>query len=117
MEGTFGDHIWWGGAGGPDWGGVVGTGGAMAGSQMGQGVGVMSARWQVREGMAGDRRARWQLLGVVEQKGHMEGVVGQEADGWEPDGAGSLGQGGPDDQEGGMGGCMRARWQLLGVVG
>ena len=33
------------GAGGPDWGGVVGAGGAMAGSQMGQGVGARSARW------------------------------------------------------------------------
>ena len=44
-------------------------------------------------------------------------VVGQEADGREPDGAGTVGQGGSDSQEGGMAGCMRARWQLLGVVG
>ena len=34
------------GAGGPDWGGGNGVGGAMAGSQMGQGVGAWSARWQ-----------------------------------------------------------------------
>ena len=38
--------------------GVVGIGGAMAESQMGQGVGGRSARWQGREGMAGGRRAR-----------------------------------------------------------
>ena len=44
-------------------------------------------------------------------------MVGQEADGKEPDGAGAVGQGEPDGQEGGIGGCMRARWQLLGVVG
>ena len=41
------------GAGCQDWGGVVEAGGAMAGSQMGQGVGARSARWQAREGMAG----------------------------------------------------------------
>ena len=29
----------------------------------------------------------------------------------------ALEQGGPDGHEGGMGGCMMARWQLLGVVG
>ena len=33
--------------------GVVGAGGAMAGNQMGQGVGARSARWQGREEMAG----------------------------------------------------------------
>ena len=43
------------GAGGPDWGGVLGAGGVMAGSQMEQGVGARSARWQGREGMAGGR--------------------------------------------------------------
>ena len=43
------------GAGGPDWGGGNGVGGAMAGSQMGQGVEARSARWQGREGMAGGR--------------------------------------------------------------
>ena len=32
------------GAGGPDWGRVVGAGGAMAGSQRGQGVGARNAR-------------------------------------------------------------------------
>ena len=41
----------------------------------------------------------------------MAGVMGQEVDGSEPDGAGAVGQGGSDSQEGGMGGCMRARWQ------
>ena len=68
---------------------------------MGQGVGARSARWQRREGMAGGRRARWQLLEVVGQQGQMAEVVGQEADGREPDGAGSVGQGGPDGWEGG----------------
>ena len=33
--------------------GVVGAGGAMAESKLGQGVGARSARWQVREGMVG----------------------------------------------------------------
>ena len=65
----------------------------MAGSQMGQGVGARSARWQRREGMAEGRRARWQLL-VVGQEGQMAGVVGQEADGREPYGPGAVGQGG-----------------------
>ena len=44
----------------------------------------------------------------------MAGVVGQEVDCRETDGAGVVGQGGPDGQEEGMEGCMRARWQLLG---
>ena len=95
------------GVGGPNWGGVVGVGGAMAGSQMGQGVGTRIGRWQGREGMAGGRRARWQLLEVMGQEGggaggQMAGVVGQEADTREPDGAGAVGQGRPDGQEGGM---------------
>ena len=47
----------------------------------------------------------------------MAEVVGKEADGREPNGAGLVGQGGPDGQEGGMGGCIRVRLQLLGVVG
>ena len=34
------------------------------------------------------RRARWQLLGVVGQESQMEGEVGQEADGREPNGKG-----------------------------
>ena len=41
-------------AGGPDWG---------------RGSGVRSAKWQGRKEMAGGRRARWQLLGVVGQGG------------------------------------------------
>ena len=65
----------------------------MAGSQMGQAVGTRSARWQGKEGMAGRRRARWQLMGVVGQEGQMVGVVGQDADGREPDGVGAVGQG------------------------
>ena len=44
------------GVGSPDWGGCSGAGGAMAGSQMGQGVGARSARWQGREGMARGRK-------------------------------------------------------------
>ena len=83
--------------------GVVGVGGAMAGSQMGQGVGARSATWQEREGIAGGKRARWQLLGVVGQEGQMVGEVGQEADGREPAGAGAVWQGGPKGQEGGDG--------------
>ena len=81
--------------------------------------------------MARGRSARLQMVGVVGQEGQMEGVVGQEADGRQPDGAVAVGQGGPDGYDGGdgrvhegqmarregMGGCMRARWQLLGVVG
>ena len=80
--------------------GVVGVGGVMAGSQMGQEVGARSARWQQREGMVGHRRARWQLLGLWGKEGQMAGLVGQEADGRKPDGAGAVGQGGPDGQEG-----------------
>ena len=49
--------------------------------------------------MVGGRRARWQLLRVVGQEGQMTGVVGQEADGREPDGAGAVGQGGPGGRE------------------
>ena len=53
VEGTFGDDI-----GGWEQEiqiglGVVGTGEAMAGSQMRQGVCTKSARWQGREGMVG----------------------------------------------------------------
>ena len=47
--------------------------------------------------MAGCRRARWQLLGVVGQEGQIAGVVGQEGDEREPDGAGAVG-------------VRRARW-------
>ena len=88
----------------------------MARSQMGQEVGARSARWQGRVGMTGGKRARWQLLGVVEQEGQMAGVVGQEPDGREPDGAGAVGQGGLDGWEEAMAGWVRAKWQLLGVV-
>ena len=42
---------------------------------MGQGVGFRRARWQGRDRMAGDRKASWQLLGVVGQE---EGGRGQE---------------------------------------
>ena len=69
-------------------------------------------------GEGGDgRRARWQLLRVVGQVGQMAGVVGQEADSREPDGARAVGQGGSDARREEMTGCMRVRWQLLGVVG
>ena len=46
----------------------------------------------------------------------MAGMVGQKTDGKEPDGAGAVGQGGSNSWEG-MVGCMRARWQLLGILG
>ena len=37
----------------------------------------------------------------MKQKGQMAGMVGQEADGRESDGAGAVEQGGPDGWEGG----------------
>ena len=89
----------------------------MAGSQMRQGVGARSTRWQGREGMARGRRVRWQLLGVVGQEGQMAGVVGQEADGREPDGAGAVGQGGPDGQEGGDGRVHEGQMVVAGGSG
>ena len=89
------------GAGGPDWGGVVGVGGAMAGKQMGQGVGTRSARWQGREGMAGGRWARYAVAGGGEEG--VPEVVAQEADGRRSGLAGAVAQGGPDGWEGGDG--------------
>ena len=70
VEGTFGDDVWWGGGrrSGLEWG-VVGAGGAMAGSQMGQGVGASSARWQGREGMAGAGGPDGGCWGMVWQEG------------------------------------------------
>ena len=53
--------------------------------------------------MAGGRRARWQLLGVVGQEGQM--------------GQGQWGKEGQMARREGMEGCMKARWQLLGVGG
>ena len=57
--------------------------------------------------MAGGRRDRWQLLGVV----------GQEADGREPDGAGAVRQGGLDDQEGGDGRLYEGQMAVAGNSG
>ena len=97
----------------------------MAGSQMGQGAGARSVKWQGREGMAGGRRARWQLLGVVGQEGQIAGVVGQEADGREPDGEGARRArwlGGRDGRvhegqmavAGGSGGDMEQEFKMAG---
>ena len=82
------------------------------------------ARWDRKlwPGVPDGRGGRgWQVTGghmAVVGSGGAGGpdgrVVGQEADGNESDGAWAVGQGGPDSQEGGMGGCMRTRWQLLG---
>ena len=52
---------------------------------------------------------RW----VVGQEGQMTGMVGQEADGREPDGAGQ-GQGGPDGQEGGNGSVHEGQMAVAG---
>ena len=74
--------------------------------------------------MAGCRRARWQLLGVVGQEvgggagGPDSRVVGQEGDGREPDWAEEVGARRvrwPTREE--MAGYRRARWQFLWVVG
>ena len=89
------------GAGGPDWGGGSG------GRRQWQG-----ARWDkelapgVPDGRAGlgmvwaggPDGSCWGWWGrrVVGHEGQMAGVVGQEADGREPDGAGAVGQGWPD---------------------
>ena len=81
--GTFGDDIWWGGGGVGQLGvRLVGAGGAMAGSQMGQG--------------------QWGKGGTDDWEG-MDGRVqeGQMAV------AGGDGAGGPDSRGGGAGG----RWQ------
>ena len=69
------------------------------------------------EGMAGGRRTRWQLLGVVVQEGQMAGVVWQEADGREPDGIGVVGQGGPDDWGGGNGRVHEGQMAVSGGSG
>ena len=96
--------------------GVVGAGGAMAGSQMRQAVGARSTRWQGAGGPDSTcwgwwgRRARWQ--GKWGRR-LMAGVVGQEAYGREPDGAGAVGQGGADGQEVGNGRMHEGQWQLL----
>ena len=49
------------GAGGSDWGGSSGAGGAMAECQMGQGVGTRGARWQLlgEVGVTWSRSSRW----------------------------------------------------------
>ena len=75
--------------------GIVGAGGAMAGSQMGQGVGASSARWW------GGREWQGQEGQMAVARGGGAGgsdsrVVGLEADGREPDGMGN--------------GARRARW-------
>ena len=57
--------------------------------------------------MTGGRRARWQLMGVV----------GQEADYREPDGAGAVGQGGPDCKKGGDGRVHDGQMAVAGGSG
>ena len=47
----------------------------------------------------------------------MAGMVGQEAVGKKPDGEGQWGKEGQMARKERMAGYMRARWQLLGVVG
>ena len=85
--------------GGPDWGGV--SEGRSGNGREPDGTGSWDQECQMA-GEGGNGRglegqmARWQLLGVVGQEGQMAGVVGQEADDREPDGAGAVGQGGPD---------------------
>ena len=76
------------GAGGPDWGGVVGQEGQWQGARWDRelGPGVPDGR-----GGRGWQGARWQLLGVVGEEGKITGVVGQEADCREPDGTGAVG--------------------------
>ena len=112
MEGTFGDGRV--GLGGPDWGG--GSGDRRGNGREPDGTGSWGQECQMAgEGqIAGDRRVRWQLLGVVGQEGQMAGVVRQEDYGREPDGGGGVGQGGPDGQEEGDGrvheGQMAVAW-------
>ena len=69
VEGTFGDNIWWGGVGGPDWGG--GSGGRRGDGRDPDGTGSCGQECQMAgEGGNGrGRRARWQLLGLVGQEG------------------------------------------------
>ena len=96
VEGTFGDDIWWsgvgmgaelpdggggGGAGGPDSRGWWGQEGQWQGTRWGRAVRVSRVRWQEREGMAGNRRARRQLLGVLRQE-EGSGVGGPYDRGW-----------------------------------
>ena len=54
---------------------------------------------------------------MVGQEGQIAGVVGQEADGREPDGAGTVGQGGPDGQEGGDGRVHEGQMAVAGGSG
>ena len=74
-----------------------------------------------REGMTGGRRVRWQLLEVVGQEGGGKkgqiAWVGQEADGREPDGAGTVGQGGPEGQEGGDDRVHESQMVVAGGIG
>ena len=106
VEGAFGDDIWWGGAAGPDWsGGRRGNGREPDEIRSwGQECQMAGEGWQGQEGQMA-------VAGGGRTGGPDGRVVGQEADSREPDLAGA------DGQKGGMGGCMRARWQLLGVVG
>ena len=119
------------GAGGPDWGG--GNGGRRGNGREPDGTGSWGQEYQMagEEGDRRGRRARWQLLGVVGQEGKMTGVVGHEADGREPDGAGAVDQGGPAGQEGedgrmhqnqmtdcgGSGGSMGQEFNMVGRKG
>ena len=88
--------------------GVVGAGGAMAGSWMGQGVGDRSTRWQGRERMAGEQKGQMAVAG--------DGGAGGP-DSREPDGAGAVGQGGPDGWEGGDGRVHEGQMAVAGCSG
>ena len=73
----------------------------------------------------------WWNRRVVGQGCQMAGVVGPKADGSEPDGAGEVGQGGPDGQDGvggrvhdgqmavvgGSGGSMEQEFKMVGRQG
>ena len=107
------------GAGGLD--GVVVVG-AMAGSHMGQGSWGQECQMAGEGGDGGGRRVRWQLLGVVGQKGGGTGgldgrEVGQEEDSRGADGTGAVGQGGPDDRQEGDGRVHEGQMAVAGVVG
>ena len=103
----------------------MGAGGAITGSQMGQGQWGQGRtddwRGMGLQGAGGPDGSCWGWWGrrwVMGQEGQIAGVVGQEGDGREPDGAGAVGARRvrwSTSEE--MAGYRRARWQFLWVVG